>query len=148
MALPCRATLFFAELLALADEPGFWSPALAGAVGLGSLASGLPTCALSALAMVLPLGMLVLATGYTRERSPSPEYVYWLPYTSWSTMYLPSFFEVPIFLITPSFTAITGEPALAKMLMPLRFALDSMSWAALWFTPTFLAALATDMSSA
>ena len=38
-------------------------------------------------------------------------------------MYLPSFFEVcPIFLITPSFTAITGDPALAKMLMPFRFA--------------------------
>ncbi len=54
-----------------------------------------------------------------------------MPKLSSRTMKLPSLAELPILRITPSLTATTGDPFLAKMLIPRGVGEDEMTSAAL-----------------
>ena len=72
-------------------------------------------------------------------------YVYVLPYTSCSTMYRPSRRPSPTLTMRPSLTATTGAPERAKILMPLRCVLDSITYAG--FLPSSVALMSLRLTS-
>src|ERR1700743_3828383 len=70
-----------------------------------------------------------------------------LPVASWSLTYWPNWGELPTPTILPSLTAITGEPFLAKIEVPLVLGLESIAMAALVPLILFLESLTTEESA-
>src|SRR5829696_4439418 len=81
------------------------SPAVAGAWGRASFAGPW------SLKSFAP-NFACRGTAWTCSIEPRCEYVYWLPYASCRTRYLPRVLLRPVFLTTPSLTATTGASTL------------------------------------
>ena len=118
-------------------------PALAAARGVASAFGSASSLAIEAL-----LWAFFLGTGTCVATFFSPRVRVRVAVDVAQLTKLPRRLELPTFMIVPSWTATTGEPAFAKMLIPRRVALETTGTAAFWPRATRRVASRSEMSSA